>query len=89
MLLYWPDAVVSLMGQTLRQGWIEANYKLALMIVLIPWLKYFINTNPMIYKLDERFTQQISTSCADMQVQEVHDCLRLFPKAEFVQRRAA
>jgi len=43
---------------------------LTTMILLMPWLKYFMNCNPWIYDLDERFVQQISTSMQDMASEE-------------------
>eukprot|EP00971_Amphidinium_carterae_P084535 1673183-Amphidinium_carterae.1 len=41
------------------------------MVVLIPWMKYYMATNSWIYNLEERFVQQISTSVADLPLEEV------------------
>ena len=38
------------------------------MILVTPWLKYYLNANPLIYPLEERFIQQISTSLKDIGV---------------------
>lgn len=71
------DILVVMIGQTLRQGLIECTGKLAFMIILVPWIKYYINTNPWLYRLDERFVQQISTSMNDMDVPKVANACRL------------
>ena len=40
-------------------------------VLTLPWIKYYIHTNPLAYNLGERFVQQISTSMDDMPVLEV------------------
>eukprot|EP00613_Pedinella_sp_CCMP2098_P019316 CAMPEP_0171692548 /NCGR_PEP_ID=MMETSP0991-20121206/6138_1 /TAXON_ID=483369 /ORGANISM="non described non described, Strain CCMP2098" /LENGTH=330 /DNA_ID=CAMNT_0012280865 /DNA_START=627 /DNA_END=1619 /DNA_ORIENTATION=+ len=60
------DVLVALLGQVHRQGWVEGAFKLAGGVTFIPWLKYFVNCNPYIYQLEERFIQQITTSMQDM-----------------------
>lgn len=59
------DVVHAFLGQMSRQGFCEANNMLAGMFILMPWMKYFINCNPWVYALEERFVQQISTSMQD------------------------
>lgn len=39
-------------------------------------LRYYINTNALVYPLDERFVQQISTSMADMTMSQTTGALR-------------
>ena len=39
-------------------------------------LRYYINTNALVYPLDERFVQQISTSMADMTMGQTTGALR-------------
>jgi len=73
---YLPDVFVALVGQTLRQGIIESSGKLAFMVILLPWIKYYVNTNPWLYSLDERFIQQITTSMNDMEVPQVTQACR-------------
>jgi len=70
------DILVVMIGQTLRQGVIECTGKLAFMVILVPWIKYYINTNPWLYQLDERFVQQISTSMKDMEISKVANACR-------------
>jgi len=70
------DMLVVLIGQILRQGPCECIGKLAFMIILVPWIKYYINTNPWLYSLDERFVQQITTSMKDMEVLKVANACR-------------
>lgn len=78
-----PDLFVVMVGQTLRQGVIETTGKLAFMIILVPWIKYYINTNPWLYHLDERFVQQISTSMIDMELSKVADeCRTIISQAK-------
>jgi len=80
---YLPDVFVALVGQTLRQGIKESTGKLAFMVILLPWIKYYINTNPWLYSLDERFIQQITTSMNDMEVPKVTQaCRRLISRCK-------
>ena len=46
------------------------------MILVTPWLKFYLNANPLIYPLEERFIQQISTSLKDIGVDVVHEKAR-------------
>mmetsp|Transcript_21128 Transcript_21128/g.65197 ORF Transcript_21128/g.65197 Transcript_21128/m.65197 type:complete len:456 (+) Transcript_21128:48-1415(+) len=68
---YLNDVWVALVGQTLRHGLCECSLKLACMAWYVPWIKYYLNANPLLYNLDERFVQQISTSTDDMNTGEV------------------
>lgn len=70
------DIFVCLVGQTLREGLLSSTFDVACMIVIIPWVKYYINTNPWLYNLEERFIQQITTSMKDMPVPEVTGAIR-------------
>jgi len=65
------DLLVALVGQVLRHGVIESAWRCSVMVVLIPWMKYYMATNSWIYNLEERFVQQISTSVADLPLEEV------------------
>ena len=46
------------------------------MFLLMPWLKWYINANPWVYPLKERYVQQISTSLSDCGVGPVLDAVR-------------
>lgn len=76
IFLHLEDVFVALIGQTVRQGLIECTGKLSFMVMLLPWLKYYINTNPWLYNLEERFVQQISTSMMDMETSDVANVAR-------------
>eukprot|EP00928_Gymnodinium_smaydae_P095833 TRINITY_DN8321_c0_g1_i1.p1 TRINITY_DN8321_c0_g1~~TRINITY_DN8321_c0_g1_i1.p1 ORF type:complete len:470 (+),score=58.29 TRINITY_DN8321_c0_g1_i1:67-1476(+) len=65
------DVLVTLLGQSYRHGVLEMWFSVSLMILFVPWMKYFIQANPWLYPLEERFVQQISTSNDDMQVDEI------------------
>mmetsp|Transcript_60982 Transcript_60982/g.113158 ORF Transcript_60982/g.113158 Transcript_60982/m.113158 type:complete len:433 (-) Transcript_60982:361-1659(-) len=65
------DLLVALVGQVLRHGVINSAWRCAVMVVLIPWMKYYMATNSWIYNLEERFVQQISTSLADLPLEDV------------------
>mmetsp|Transcript_21263 Transcript_21263/g.49324 ORF Transcript_21263/g.49324 Transcript_21263/m.49324 type:complete len:436 (-) Transcript_21263:396-1703(-) len=65
------DLLVALVGQVLRHGVIESAWRCSVMVVVVPWLKYYIAVNPLIYNLDERFVTQISTSMQDMPTEDV------------------
>jgi len=62
------DLLVALIGKAHRQGPIETGAMLTGTLIAIPWIKYFINANPWIYPLEERFVNQLSTSCQDMPI---------------------
>lgn len=72
---YPIDIMVCLMGQSLRQGAqihkclgsLEVAYCIATMLIIMPTLKYWFNSNPWAYDLSKtRFVQQITTSMADI-----------------------
>ena len=71
ILWYVNDVWIALVGQTLRHGVCESALKLACTVWYVPWIKYFINVNPLLYNLDERFVQQISTTTSDMKTTDV------------------
>ncbi|CAE7496948.1 unnamed protein product [Symbiodinium natans] len=71
VLFHLTDALVALVGQVQRHGVLEATGQLAFMIIIVPWCKYYINTNPLLYNLEERFVQQISTSLQDLPIDRV------------------
>jgi hypothetical protein len=62
VLIHIIDILVAICGQTSRHGFVECAFKLAGLPMYVPWVKYYINTNPWLYQLDERYVQQISTS---------------------------
>ena len=64
--ILFSDIFVSSMGQCLRNGTMEHALSFATMLTVMPWVKYYINANPLIYPLKERFIQQISTSWHDL-----------------------
>ena len=66
--IYFSDVFVCSVGQALRNGAGEHALSFATMLMVMPWLKYYVNANPLIYPLKERFVQQISTSLADVGV---------------------
>jgi hypothetical protein len=70
------DIFVTVVGQGHRQGIFEMTWLLVNMRLIVPTLKYFVNCNPFIYELDERFVQQISTSMGDMPVKDVSETIR-------------
>jgi len=65
-VLHLADFFVAVMGQCARQRVGETLYMVSCMWLLMPWLKYYINCNPFIYKLDHRLCQQISTTMEDV-----------------------
>jgi hypothetical protein len=67
------DIFVAIVGQSHRQGVVEMTYLLVNMWLVMPTLKYYVNCNPFIYKLNERFVQQITTSMDDMPVATVSE----------------
>mmetsp|Transcript_12450 Transcript_12450/g.16044 ORF Transcript_12450/g.16044 Transcript_12450/m.16044 type:complete len:474 (+) Transcript_12450:45-1466(+) len=70
------DVYVCAIGTILRNGTIEFARCFTMMFITIPWLKYFVNCNPYVYDLDERFTQQISTSLDDCGVSNVSNTVK-------------
>jgi hypothetical protein len=60
--------MVCALGHTLRNGTLEFALSFTIMILAVPWLKYFVNANTFVYDLKERFVQQISTSMQDMPI---------------------
>jgi len=71
------DLIVASLGQTTRNGAIYCAYCFAGTCLLLPWIKYYINANPFIYPLEERFVQQISTSLKDCGLHKVVDTSRI------------
>lgn len=67
------DVFVCSIGQMLRNGVIEHTLCLTVMFTVIPWIKYFINCNPYVYDLSERFVQQITTSMDDLGIENVKE----------------
>lgn len=67
------DIFVAMVGQGHRQGLFEMTYLLVNMWLVMPTLKYYVNCNPWIYNLNERFVQQITTSMNDMPVATVSE----------------
>eukprot|EP00928_Gymnodinium_smaydae_P095835 TRINITY_DN8321_c0_g3_i1.p1 TRINITY_DN8321_c0_g3~~TRINITY_DN8321_c0_g3_i1.p1 ORF type:complete len:463 (+),score=34.97 TRINITY_DN8321_c0_g3_i1:93-1481(+) len=65
------DVLVALLGQSYRHGLCELWVAFSLMILATPWMKYFIQANPWLYPLEERFVQQISTRNDDMSLDEI------------------
>jgi len=65
------DVVTALMGQVSRQGILQSSKQMCGMWIMIPWLKYYLNVNPFIYDLSDRFVQQISTTWQDMTVDQL------------------
>ena len=72
----FTDIFVAMIGQGHRQGLFEMTYLLVNMWLVLPTMKYYVNCNPFIYKLKERFVQQITTSMNDMPVEEVSETVR-------------
>ena len=77
-------------GQSLRNGLFEHAMSFASMVLVMPWLKYYINANPLVYPLRERFVQQISTSLSDiggkqkLREQSQKNCHFLVERAEII-----
>lgn len=90
LILKAPDIFICLIGQTLRQGFGEILYCNAMMWVLMPWLKYYINANPLIYDLDHRMVQQISTRMDELgPVDRVtDDCRQIISQARCPREKA-
>jgi len=65
------DFFVGILGVTWRQGPLETTFMLASTWCTQPWIKYFMNVNPWVYPLEERFVTQISTTMRDMPVSEI------------------
>jgi len=59
------------MGQVWRHGICDTTMMVSAMFLLIPWAKYYVNCNPLVYPLEERMVQQISTSMQDMSVADI------------------
>jgi len=72
----WSDIMVCTLGQVHRNGFLECAKCFTGTVLLLPWIKYFINANPFVYELEERFVQQISTSLDDLALHDVHDVSR-------------
>lgn len=70
-LFHWSDIVTGIMGQVWRHGICECIMYVTHTFLLIPWAKYYINCNPLVYPLEERMVQQISTSMQDMSVADI------------------
>jgi len=66
--IVFSDIFVASIGQALRNGTAEHAWSFTTMILVTPWLKFYLNANPLIYPLEERFIQQISTSLKDIGV---------------------
>lgn len=77
------DFLVCCMGQCARHTLFETLYKVAVMWMLIPWLKYYVNCNPWIYDLEHRLCQQISTSMSDLGTKEdvADTCRKIISRA--------
>jgi hypothetical protein len=67
IIAHSADIMVCIMGQSMRQGFLEMIWMVSMMWVLMPWLKYYICCNPFIYNLDHRLVQQISTGMEDLE----------------------
>ena len=76
IMLKTVDVFVCSIGQAVRNGALEHALSLTIMFLVIPWLKWYINANPWVYPLKERYVQQISTSLSDCGVGPVMDALR-------------
>ena len=74
--ILFSDIFVSSMGQCLRNGTMEHALSFTTMLTVMPWVKYYINANPLIYPLKERFVQQISTSWHDLGPDVAHEKVR-------------
>lgn len=72
----WSDIMVCALGQVRRNGPLQCTKCFTGTVLLLPWLKYFVNANPFLYPLKERFVQQISTSLKDCGLHSVHDTAR-------------
>lgn len=71
LLSHMSDLIVASLGQVLRHGLPALLRKVALMVLINPVLKYFVHTNPLVYRLEERFLTQMSDAWRDMPVEEV------------------
>merc|ERR1712087_669675 len=60
------DMMITMLGQSRRHGVFELTLSVVIMILAIPWMKYFVQANPWLYPLEERFVQQIATSLEDV-----------------------
>ena len=75
-MIVFLDIFVASIGQALRNGTAEHAWSFTTIFMVTPWLKFYLNANPFIYPLDERFIQQISTSLKDIGVDTVHERAR-------------
>jgi len=75
VMLHLPDVYVALIGQTCRHGMFQMGCQLAAMWYFIPWVKYYVNCNPWIYKLEHRMVTQISTEMKE--VQPAQHCVQI------------
>ncbi|KAJ1478298.1 hypothetical protein T484DRAFT_1818025 [Baffinella frigidus] len=76
VVTHLADVFVSIIGQGNRHGTLEIAALLTNMIFAIPTLKYWVNSNALVYKIRERFVQQITTSMQDMPQDAVADAVR-------------
>lgn len=85
-----PDIFVCVMGQSMRQGFLETTYIVSMMWVLMPWLKYYVCCNPFIYNLDHRLVQQISTSMEELGTADevAEECRNVISRARHRRERA-
>ena len=74
--ILFSDIFVASIGQCLRNGTMEHALSFTTMLTVMPWIKYYINANPLIYPFKERFVQQISTSLKDIGVDTAHEKAR-------------
>lgn len=65
LLWHGADIFSCVCGQSLRHGYLGTCWNLVIMWLLMPWMKYYWNTNPWVMDLEERYVQQISTTLAD------------------------
>lgn len=70
------DMMITMLGQSKRHGVFELTLSVVIMVLAIPWMKYFVQANPWLYPLEERFVQQIATSLEDVGVDKVYEIAR-------------
>jgi hypothetical protein len=78
LIWHGADIFSCVIGQTMRHGLLGTAWNLALMWLLMPWMKYYWNVNPWVMDLEERYVQQISTTMKDMAL--LHNDEDLYPE---------
>ena len=71
LLFYFSDCIAVSAGMVYRRGFLEFVSSFALMLVINPWIKYWITANVYLGDIGTRFVTQVGESMDDMSLDEV------------------